>query len=328
MRFLLNIFILIFIGFFISACSSKRLTIKALQPSKIENEKIHTIRIDRFYRDDVNQTESITNKIANKIVDNQRVFEVKYNDFGTDAVLTGDVLNSSLNTYVYYRTEIDYSRCRFYRYDERNKTRECIEYQIRSIPCEKREYNVTTSIKLIKPITNALIFSKTYDKSSFDDMCYDRHPYYPFYPDSRDKFRVNTQIANDISSDILDDISPHYVYFNIEIIDELDKDTLTFSKEQEKRFEKIVELINAKNLDLAKIELEKLDNEFAGKSFEVVYNLALIHEAYNQLQVANQLYNEARGLTLNTEYLELVNFGISRTSRNLEEKIKAKSQLP
>ena len=26
--------------------------------------------------------------------------------------------------------------------------------------------------------------------------------------------------------------------------------------------------------------------------------------------------------------LELVNFGISRTSRNLEEKIKAKSQLP
>ena len=71
-----------------------------------------------------------------------------------------------------------------------------------------------------------------------------------------------------------------------------------------------------------------MDNEFAGKSFEVVYNLALIHEAYNQLQVANQLYNEARGLTLNTEYLELVNFGISRTSRNLEEKIKAKSQLP
>ena len=323
MKLIFNTFLVLFI-LFISGCSSKRLTIKALQPSKIENEKIHTIRIDRFYRDDVNQTESITNKIANKIVDNQRVFEVKYNDFGTDAVLTGDVLNSSLNTYVYYRTEIDYSRCRFYRYDERNKTRECIEYQIRSIPCEKREYNVTTSIKLIKPITNALIFSKTYDKSSFEDICFDHHTYRTF----PDKYRVNSQIADDIASDVLDDISPHYVYYDIEIIEELDSDTLVFSKEQEKRFEKIVELINAKNLDLAKIELEKLDNEFAGKSFEVVYNLALIHEAYNQLQVANQLYNEARGLTLNTEYLELVNFGISRTSRNLEEKIKAKSQLP
>ena len=159
-------------------------------------------------------------------------------------------------------------------------------------------------------------------------MCFDRHPYHPFYPSSRDEFRVNSQIADAIADDILDDISPHYVYYDIEIIEELDSDTLVFSKEQEKRFEKIVELINAKNLDLAKIELEKLDNEFAGKSFEVVYNLALIHEAYNQLQVANQLYNEARGLTLNTEYLELVNFGISRTSRNLEEKIKAKSQLP
>ena len=327
MKLIFNTFLVLFI-LFISGWNTKRLTIKALQPSKIENEKIHTIRIDRFYRDDVNQTESITNKIANKIVDNQRVFEVKYNDFGTDAVLTGDVLNSSLNTYVYYRTEIDYSRCRFYRYDERNKTRECIEYQIRSIPCEKREYNVTTSIKLIKPITNALIFSKTYDKSSFDDMCYDRHPYYPFYPDSRDKFRVNTQIANDISSDILDDISPHYVYYDIEIIDELDKDTLTFSKEQEKKFEKVVELIVTKNLDLAKIELENLDKEFKQKSFEVIYNLALINEAYNQLKIANELYNEAKMLTLNTKYLDLANYGISRTSRNLEQKIKAKSQLP
>ncbi len=327
MKLIFNTFLVLFI-LFISGCSSKKLTIKSLQPSKIENEKIHTIRVDRFYRDDVNQTESITNKIANKIIDNQRVFELKYNDFGADAVLTGDVLNSSLNTYVYYRSEIDYTRCRFYRYDERNRTRECIEYQIRNIPCEKREYNVTTSIKLIKPITNALIFSKTYDKSSFDDMCHDSHPYYPIYPDSRDKYRVNTQIANDIANDILDDISPHYVYYDIEIIEELDKETLAFSKEQEKRFEKIVELIETKNLDFAKTELEKLDKEFNQKSFEVIYNLALIHEAYNHLQIANELYNEAKMLTLNVKYLDLANFGISRTSRNLEQKIKAKSQLP
>ena len=33
-------------------------------------------------------------------------------------------------------------------------------------------------------------------------------------------------------------------------------------------------------------------------------------------------------LTLNTKYLDLANYGISRTSRNLEQKIKAKSQLP
>ena len=327
MKLIFNIFLLFSI-LFISGCSSKRLTIKSLHPSKIEGDKIHTIRVERFYRDDINQTVSVANKIANKIIEHKKIFLLKENDFGTDAILSGEVLNSSLNTHVYYRSDVDYSRCSYYRYDDRTRTKQCIEYRTILIPCEKREYNVTTNIKLIKPITNNIIFSKTYDKSSFDDMCFDRYPYHPFYTSSRDTFRVNSQIADAIADDILDDISPHYVYYDIDIIEELDSDTLAFSKEQEKRFEKIVELINAKNLDLAKIELEKLDNEFAGKSFEVVYNLALIHEAYNQLQVANQLYNEARGLTLNTEYLELVNFGISRTSRNLEEKIKAKSQLP
>ena len=57
-------------------------------------------------------------------------------------------------------------------------------------------------------------------------MCFDRHPYHPFYPSSRDEFRVNSQIADAIADDILDDISPHYVYYDIEIIEELDSDTL------------------------------------------------------------------------------------------------------
>jgi hypothetical protein len=326
MRIVFNIFLAVVLAQFFSACSTKRLTIKSLYPSKIEKDKIYTIRVDKFYRDDVNQTASLVDKIANKIIDNKRVFELKNNDFGTDAILTGEVLNSSLNIQVYYRAEVDYSRCRYYRYDEKSKSKQCIEYRVREIPCEKREYNVTTNIKLIKPITNNLIFAKTYDKSSFDSMCYDYHPY-PFYSNTSDKFRVNSQIANDIANDILDDISPHYVYYDIEIIDELNDENLVFSKEQEKRFEKITELILTKNLDLAKIELEKLDNEFNGKSFEVIYNLALIHEAYNQLQIANELYNKARALTLNTKYLDLANYGITRTSRNLEEKIKAKSQL-
>lgn len=327
MKAILNTFLVIFI-LFISGCSSKKLTIKALHPSEIENEKIHTIRVERFYRDDINQTVSVANKIANKIVDHKKVFTLKDNDFGTDAILSGEVLNSSLDVHVYYRTEVDYSRCRYYRYDEKTKTKHCIEYRIIHIPCEKREYNVTTNIKLIKPITNILIFSKTYDKSSFEDICFERHPYFPFHNDSRAKFRVNMQIADEIASDILDDISPHYVYYDIEIIEELDEKTLVFSKEQEKRFEKIVELIETKNLDLAKKELEILDKEFNQKSFEVIYNLALIYEAYNQLQMANELYNEAKLLTLNLKYLDLVNFGINRTSKNLEEKIKAKSQLP
>lgn len=326
MRFLLNIFILIFIGFFISACSSKRLTIKALHPSKIETEKIYTIKVDRFYRDDVDQTRSLENKIANKIIDNQRVFLLKNNDFGTDAVITGDVINSSVRYETYYQSEVDYSRCRYYRYDERNKSRQCIEYAVRYIPCENREYNVTTNIQVIKPITNNLIFSKTYDKSSHENVCFDSP--YPFSRSSNDKYRINSQIADEIAQNIVDDISPHYVYYNVNIIEELDDKNKLYSKEDKKRFENIVDLIVNKNLDIAKTQLEAMDKQFDGKSFEVIYNLGLIFEATNNLEIANNLYNEAKTLTLDIKYLDLINYAITRTNINLEEKIKAKSQLP
>ena len=326
MKIALNIFILALISVFISACSTKQLTIKSLHPSKIEKEKIYTIRVDRFYRDDVNQTISLEDRIENKVIDGKRIFKLQNTDFGTDAIVTGDVLNSSIRYDTYYRTEVDYSRCRYYRYDERNRSRHCMEYVIRQIPCENREYNVTTNINIIKPITNEVLFSKTYDKSSFENVCFDTP--FPFYRTTANIFRMNSQIADKISQDIVDDISPHYVYYNINIIEELDDDNKLYTKEHETRFEKAVDLIVNKYLDLAKIELDLLDKELNGQSFEINYNLALIYEASNQLEMANKLYRNAKTLTLDIKYLDLINYGINRTSINLEEKIKAKSQLP
>ena len=82
MKIILNIFILALISVFISACSTKRLTIKSLHPSKIEKEKIYTIRVDRFYRDDVNQTISLEDRIENKVIDGKRIFKLQvYKDF-------------------------------------------------------------------------------------------------------------------------------------------------------------------------------------------------------------------------------------------------------
>ena len=326
MKIVLNIFILALISVFISACSTKRLTIKSLHPSKIEKEKIYTIRVDRFYRDDVNQTISLEDRIENKVIDGKRIFKLQNTDFGTDAIVTGDVLNSSIRYDTYYRTEVDYSRCRYYRYDERNRSRHCMEYVIRQIPCENREYNVTTNINIIKPITKEVLFSKTYDKSSFENVCFDTP--FPFYRTTANIFRMNSQIADKISQDIVDDISPHYVYYNINIIEELDDDNKLYTKEHETRFEKAVDLIVNKYLDLAKIELDLLDKELNGQSFEINYNLALIYEASNQLEMANKLYRNAKTLTLDIKYLDLIDYGINRTSINLEEKIKAKSQLP
>lgn len=326
MKFLFNTIILILLSVFINACSAKKLTIKSLHPSKIEKEKIRSVKVEVFYHDDVNQTSSLEERIFNKTVDGQKIFILKDSISDVDAIIDGDVLNSSFKYQTYYKSEIDYSRCRFYRYDEKNKKKYCIEHVVRFIPCENREYNVTTNVKVIKPFNNTVIFSKTYDKSRYENVCFDSP--YPFSRTSSDKYRINSQIADQIAIDIIDDISPHYVYYNINIIEDLDEENILYTKEHKKRFEKSVDLIENKNLDLAKIELELLDKELKNKSFEVLYNLALIYEANNQLEIANKLYNQSKFLTMNIKYLDLINYAIDRTDSNLKEKIKAKSQLP
>lgn len=324
MKLLFNIFS-IFLILFINGCSSKKLTIKSLHSSKIGNEKINTIKVEDFNHDDIQQTISIKNEITNKVVEHNKVFILK-NDNNVDGILNGDVLDSSLDVQLYYKPKIDYSRCKYYKYDEKNKIRHCVEYLTFYIPCEKREYNVKTNITLTKVSDNSVIFSKTYNKSIFDDFCHERS-YYPLFPDLSDKFRVNAQIAIKIAEDILNDISPHYIYYNLEIIDDLDENNLSFSKNQEKRFEDSIDLMEKGSLELAKMEFEKLDKEFSQKSFTINYNLGLIYEAYNKFEIANEFYKKAKDLTLDINNLELVNSAIIRTQINLEEKNKAKLQL-
>ena len=327
MKNLIKILIILLISYFITGCSNKTLTVRTLYPSDIEKEKVNSIKIERLQNDDINQTKNIADRIANKFIDNQRVFTLKNDIFGTDAILNGEVINSSLNISNYHREEIDYSRCRFYAYDERNRRNDCIRYEIRFIPCERRDYNVSTNIRLIKPIENRIIFSKRYDRSNYENICFD-HPYYGYNQRPPVDARVvNSQLASDIANEIINDISPHYVYFNVAIIEELD-DNPMYTKDQKNRFEYIVKLMIAKNLDLAKTQLEVLGQELGFRSFEVNYNLALIYEAYGELARANNLYTQTRLLTQNMDYLKLVNDGINRTSVNIEEKIKAKSQLP
>ena len=86
MKLIFNIFLLFSI-LFISGCSSKRLTIKSLHPSKIEGDKIHTIRVERFYRDDINQTVSVANKIANKIIDFKLILIRYSHSFNISSIL-------------------------------------------------------------------------------------------------------------------------------------------------------------------------------------------------------------------------------------------------
>lgn len=315
---------------FFTACTPK-ITIKALEPSKINSQKVNLVAISNIKNDSVNQTSSLANTLSNKIIDEKRVFTIQNNPIGVDAIINGEVINSSASYDIYYEEEIDYSRCRFYRYDEKSRTKHCLEYEIRFIPCENSYFNVTTILNLVNPTTNNIIFSKTYDKSSKDNICYDRYfqpnAYFPSHLNqNRDSYKINSQIAFEIAKDFTNDISPNYIFFNVEIISEL-KDSKIYSKNQQDRFEKAVIFLEKYDFDSSLDILEKLDIEVDGKSYEIAYNLGLIFEGKDNLEIANKLYLASKELVLDIEHKNLIDYAINRTNLNLQNKIKAKSQL-
>jgi len=316
------IFLIISVILF-SGCTPK-LTVKALQPAKITSEKINNIEIERFGNDYINQTNSIEEKIANRIIDNKKVFNITNN---ADAILTGEVQRSTLDYNIYYEHKIDYGRCRVFRVEGKNKTKTCVEYYSRLIPCEDREYFVSTKVRVLKPSTQSILFTKTYEKSRNIRQCFDYY-YYPYHSFTRNKREINSALAKQIASDIIDDISPHYKYYDLEIVDSFDTKNLKVTSKQKEALDKIADLIEEKRFTTAKELLEALDFQFKSKSWEVLYNLGLIEEASNNLYNAKKHYENAKINVKEIDALELINNSIQRTQKNLEEKIKAKSQLP
>lgn len=309
----------------LSGCTPK-LTVKSLHPSLIPNEKINSLFIEQFDSDNINQTEAIENKLSNTIIKQKKVFVLKTNEENVDAIIKGKVLESSLNYDVYYKKDLNRQRCRIYEYDKNNKVKRCIQYYNRYIPCENRYYKVSTKIELLDSNEEEILFSKIYTKTREINKCYDEY-YYPFPRFTRDKKEINSQLAEDIAYEIQRDISPHYKYFELEIIEEFD-DNKNITKEQKSTLSNIAQLIEDNNINTAQSLLKELNFELANKSWEVLYNLALTYEAVFNLSNANLLYKQASKLTSNTKNLALINNAINRTKRNLEEKIKAKSQLP
>lgn len=308
-----------------SGCTPK-ITVKSLHPSLIPNEKINSLYIKKFESDYINQTEAIENRLSNTIIKQKKVFILKTDNQNVDGVIEGKVLESSLNYDVYYKKELNRQRCRIYEYDKNNKIKKCIQYYNRYIPCENRYYKVSTKIELLDSNEEEILFTKIYTKTKEINKCYDEL-YYPYPRFTRDKEEVNSQLAEDIAYEIQRDISPHYKYFNLEIIEEFD-DNKNITKEQKNTLSNIAQLIEDNNINSAQSLLKKLNFDLANKSWEVLYNLALTYEASFNLTKANLLYKQAHKLTSDTKNLTLINNAINRTKRNLEEKIKAKSQLP
>jgi len=326
-----NFIIFISITLLFSACTSKHLTIKSLQPSLMHDKKIYNIVLEDFENDRVNQANHLEEKLVNIKIDRTRVFNLQSNYQNIDAIVTGEVLESSVYYDIYYNTDIDYSRCWRYKYKNGKKTNICRKYRTIKIPCENRDYKVRTKVEVLDK-SERIIFSKIYSKSTRKNICFNtRNYYYPYYFNhhniDRNKYHINSQLSRQIAEDVVKDISPHYIFQNIAIINELDKNNSFYRPSDKKEFENIVELLDNGNINISQRKLHNLNQKLNYSSYEVFYNLALTFEYNNQLEKAKDYYIQSKELCKNIDSLKLIDNAINRTQKHLENKIKAKSQL-
>ncbi len=324
------IFIL-FITLFICACTPKQVSVKSLSPSLLHNKKIHNVILEDFINDNINQANYLEEKLVNMQIENKRVFNLQNNYENVDAIVTGEVIDASLIYDFYYDYETDYRRCSRYEYKDKKRTSRCLEYRERRIPCERRNYSVKSKIQVLNQ-NEEIIFSKIYTKGKRTNACFKNRYFYDpiFYRHlkiDRKQDYYNSKLANAISRDFINDIAPHYVYDKVIIIEDFDDDKV-YSKEIKEEFNIIVDLLENKNINLANEKLHHLNIDLHGQSYEVLYNLALSYEVKNELKKAKDLYEKARFICNNIENLKLINIAINRTQTHLENKIKAKSQLP
>ncbi|WP_072680718.1 tetratricopeptide repeat protein [Arcobacter sp. LA11] len=331
MNYFFKIIFYINITLLFSSCTSKHLTVKSLQPSLMHDKKIYNIILEDFQNDRINQVNHLEEKLVNMTVDGRRVFNLQTNYQDIDAIVTGEVLESSVYYDIYYNTDTDYSRCWKYKYKDGKKTNICRKYRTRKIPCENRDYKVRTKVQVLN-YDEEVIFSKIYTKTTSKNKCFNnRHYYYPYYYNrfntNRNEYQINSQLSKLIAQDIIKDISPHYIFQNITIIEKLDENNSFYKQIDKKEFENIVELLDNGNIDISQRKLYRLNEILEYNSYEVFYNLALTYEANNQLKKAKDYYIEARELCNKPDDLKLIDTAIKRTQKHLEDKIKAKSQL-
>ncbi|MGM0519034.1 MAG: hypothetical protein ACQERD_05275 [Campylobacterota bacterium] len=317
MKVYLGFINIVLLTLFLSACTSK-VTIKRITPSQIENSKITNIYLQDIENDKISQEIAIKQELLKASINNKKLFNLSNINSNIDAIIKADITQSSLDYKIYYKKEVTNNCLVFLK-----KTNECIEREIKYIPCEKRTYKVTTNIEVLQPDLKTTLFAKSYSKSKYENRCFEE--FYDHFSMYRKKQETNTKLAKKIAYEFVKDISPKYEYKKLEIIEEIN--SIKTDKKIIKSFEQGVELLDDDKTIGANEIFKNLNQKLKNRSWEVLYNLALSFEALNKTNKALYFYKKAKEIT-KEKNKDLVIKAIKRVKTTQKLRHKALFQLP
>ena len=328
-------FALTTIMLFMSGCTQK-VIVKALNPAEVgEMASKKKVAIVDFKNDTYGLSGKIESKIASHKLDKKRYFTVlsrkdlnkiideqklQFSDLmdersitrigkftGAQAIVSGEVTTANVSHSSYIR-----ERQRCSEYDKKNK---CLRYQTYNVVCKTIRAEMSANINIVDVETALIIYGDSITKGYNADTCR--------YDTLLGENQVLNMLSNAIADKFVYKLTPHYIYFEVGLLDEIELDDV--SDAQEDVFEASLEYIKAGRMDKAKRMLEKLFEDLHEKSYVVAYVLGVVNEAQGSFDEAKELYTISDELS--KEPVDEINHAIVRIDKLIAKRDEARRQI-
>lgn len=226
------------------------------------------------------------------------------------ALISGDISSASSVDTRYTET-----RTRCASFDNKGK---CTSFQTYLVDCTKRNTTLGAQVKMVDVARGDLVTAKTYTESESSSHCSDSM----FSKGLKDGSVSLEEMSNKVAASFVRSISPHYVYFQVELIDKLD---VSIDKNEEAKFKSAIEFIKAGRNDRATALLTDLMTTTQAQSYAVAYNLGVMKEANSELEEAKKLYVLADSLT--TKPVKTIDSAMKRIDIAIVKQKKAQDQI-
>ena len=192
--------------------------------------------------------------------------------------------------------------------DKKSKDKKSKEYYKYKVRCVERVVSLSAYIKMVDIQKGDIIYADDISRSETYKHCKDDSNLLPSID------MVVQNLSKSIASSFTYKLTPHYRYFNVELLDEADLD---YDDNQKRLLEGSLEFIKHSDYDRAEellIELIYLTNE---KSYVAFYNLGVITEAKGQYFKAKKYYETAGVLV--TEPVKVISESYFRINSLINE---------
>ncbi|WP_024851049.1 CsgG/HfaB family protein [Hydrogenovibrio kuenenii] len=316
----------------LSGCATTT-RIQYLEPAQVEQAaKYKRVAVNAFKNDSVGLGGKIETKLSQKNLENKAYFTVlNRQDFdkilkeqklqysgltnekdvvkvgeliGAQAFITGEVTSTSSQD----------SRYLAERYECLDK--KCDKMRTYVVPCRKRTVSMSANVKIIDIQTSSVVYSNSYTPAGHWSTCVDQARSLPSAE------TVWQRQANQIAADFVSKLAPHYVYKNIELLDDPD---INYNDNEKQLLKGGIAFVEAHRMDKADQLFSQLVFQTQSLSYVAAYNLGVVKEATGDYDEAKKLYTLADNLQ--KEPVDAINKAMNRIKEVIAQHQKATQQI-